>query len=98
MWAQIIKARLKAGAEEDMRKLEKEFEAEGGNVPWVRSIVLEDQNDPGEYYNIVFFESEEAARANEHTPEQQDRIRRIQALYEGQPEFVDCNVIYEASR
>ena len=98
MWAQIIKARMKQGAADDMMKLQQEFEAQGDRTPWVRSIALEDQNNPGLYYNVVFFESEEKARANEHTPEQQERVRRIQELYEGEPEFVDCNVVYESSR
>lgn len=96
MWAQIIKARLKPGAEEEMDRMMKEFE--GANSPIAHSIMLQNQNDQGEYYSIVLFKSEEAARANENTPEQQDRIRRVQALYDGQPEFVDCAVIYETSQ
>jgi heme-degrading monooxygenase HmoA len=98
MWAQIIKARMKPGAEEEMQKLMKEFEGEGASTPFVRSITLQNQNDLGEYHTVVFFESQEAARSNENTPAQQDRVRRIQALYEGPPEFLDCNVVNEFSR
>jgi heme-degrading monooxygenase HmoA len=97
MWAQIIKSRLKPGAENDMRQMMQEFEG-AESTPMARSITLQNQNDPAEYYTVVFFDSEEAARANENTPAQQDRIRRVQALYDGQPEFVDCNVINETSR
>lgn len=100
MWAQIIKARMKPGAEESMMQLQKEIEAEaaGASSPFVKSITLQNQNDPSEYHTVVFFKSEAAARANENTPDQQKRIERIQALYDGQPEFVDCNVVYETSR
>jgi heme-degrading monooxygenase HmoA len=98
MWAQIIKARLKPGAEEQIRSIQQEFETAGDNTPWVRSVALADQNDPGLYYNVVFFESEEAARANENSPEQQARVHRIQELYDGQPEFVNCDVVYETAR
>jgi heme-degrading monooxygenase HmoA len=98
MWAQIIKARLKSGAEDQMRSIQKEFETADDSSPWVRSIALADQDNPGLYYNVVFFESEEKARANENTPEQQARVHRIQELYEGQPEFVNCDVVYETSR
>lgn len=96
MWAQIIKVRLKPGAEETMRGMMDEFE--GSNSPINHSVTLQNQRDPSEYYTVVVFESEEAARANENAPEQQERISRIQALYDGQPEFVDCNVVYETKR
>jgi heme-degrading monooxygenase HmoA len=98
MWAQIIKARLKQGAEAEMQQLMGEIEGATQRSPFVGSTVLQNQNDPSEYYNIVLFESEEAARANENTPEQQDRVRRIQGLYDGPPEFVNCNVVHETPR
>ncbi|HEY8686185.1 MAG TPA: antibiotic biosynthesis monooxygenase [Chloroflexota bacterium] len=98
MWAQIIKARLKPGAEAEMQQLMDEIEAASQRSPFVGSTVLQNQDDPAEYYNVVLFESEEAARSNENTPEQQDRVRRIQALYDGPPEFVNCNVVHETVR
>lgn len=98
MWAQIIKARLKPNSEAEMKQLMDEIEGETPQSPFVGSIALENQNNPGEYYTVVLFESEEAARANENTPEQQARVQKIQALYEGQPEFVDCRVVHETRR
>ncbi len=98
MWAQIIKSRLKPNAEPEMMKLMEEIEGETTRSPFVGSIVLQNQNDPSEYHTVVIFESEEAARANENTPEQQDRVQRIQAMYEGQPEFVDCRVVRDSRR
>ena len=100
MWAQLVIARLKPGKEDDMRAIEAEFEsrARAGRVPWERSIVLQNENDPQEYYNLVFFESEEKARENENTPEQQELVQRFQALFDGPPRFVDLIPTYEGSR
>jgi heme-degrading monooxygenase HmoA len=98
MWAQIIKARLKSNAEAEMMQLMNEIEGETARSPFVGSIVLQNQSDPSEYHTVVLFESEEAARANENTPEQQQRVQRIKALYEGPPEFVNCNVVHETRR
>ncbi len=100
MWAQIIKARIKPENASEIRKLEGEFEtrSRSQNTGWVKSIGLQNANDPDEYYDIVFFESEERARENEGSPGQAELIARLQSLFDGQPEFVDCNVLYEGSR
>lgn len=100
MWAQLIKARVKAGAEDEIRQLQEEFMARGrdGSTGWVRSVVLQNQDDPQEYYNIVFFESEEKARANEGNPQQQELVSRLQSLFEGRPEFVNLIPVNEYNR
>jgi heme-degrading monooxygenase HmoA len=100
MWAQLIKARMKPGREDDIQRLQQEFEARGrdGSTGWVRSFGLQNQNDPQEYYTLVFFESEEKARENERTPEQAAMVQRLQDHFEGPPEFVDLIPFYEASR
>jgi hypothetical protein len=100
MWAQLIKFRVKPGAEDQLRSIEKEFEARGrdGSTGWVRTFALHDQNDPQVYYNLVYFESEEKARENERRSQQSDLIGRMQALMDGSPEFVDLLPVFEASR
>jgi len=94
----LIKARIKEGREEEVRRLPQEFEeaASDGAGP-DRLIIFENQNDPRERYTLIFFENEEKARENERSPQQQDRVRRFQELFEGQ-EFVDMNVLHERSR
>jgi heme-degrading monooxygenase HmoA len=100
MWAQLIKARVKPGKQGEVEQVQREFERRGadGSTGWVRSIGLQNQNDPDEYYNLVFFESEEKARANERNPEQQEMVQRLMNLFEGQPSYVDLIPIYEGSR
>lgn len=100
MWAQLVKARLKAGKEDEMRRLDEEFQARGrgGSTGWVKDFTLRDQKDPQVYYILVYFESEEKARANERSPEQQEMYGRMQQLFDGQPEFVDLEPVSESSR
>lgn len=97
MWAQLIKARVKRGREDEVRRLPQEFE-QRGRAAWERLMTFQDQHDPSAYYVLVVFESEEKARENERSPEQAERLRRMQELFEGPPEYVDLNVVYEASR
>jgi quinol monooxygenase YgiN len=97
MWAQLVKTWIKPGQEAELQRIQEEFvERERQNpTGWLRSIRLQNQNDPQESYNIVFFESEEKARQREQTPEQQAMVQRLQACMEGPPEFVDFNVVEE---
>lgn len=99
MWAQLIKARVKPGQEDEVTRLQQVLEERGrnGSTGWVRSITLQNQADPQEYYSLVFFESEERARENERSPEQAQLAQQLMALFEGQPEFVNLNPIYEGS-
>ena len=98
MWAQLIKSRAKPGKEEEIRNLPQEFEAQGDTLPFVQIFTCSSQSDPSEYYTFVVFESEEAARQNESSPEQARRVQRLGELYEGPPEFVDLNVVYHRAR
>ena len=100
MWAQLIKARVRPGKQGEVEKVQKEFEqrGQGGSTGWVRSITLQNQKDPDEYFTLVFFESEEKARENERSPEQQKLVQQLMEVFEGQPSYVDLIPIYEGSR
>ena len=47
----------------------------GTDSGWVRSITLRSDKDPQEWYELVFFESEAKARANEKTPKHELAFR-----------------------
>jgi hypothetical protein len=100
MWAQIVKSRGRPGREEEIRRLPQEFEAQDWHrepAP-MRLFVFQNQNDPQEYYTLAFFENEEKARENERSPEQQQRLQRLQELFErgpGTPEYVDLVPVFE---
>jgi heme-degrading monooxygenase HmoA len=100
MWAQLVRARIKSGSEDQLRALDEEFAARGqdGSTGWERTIVLRNQDDPQERLILVFFESEEKARENERSPRQQELLGRVQQLYDGQPEFVNLIPEVEHSR
>ena len=98
MWAQIIKSRMKPGVEDDMASIGDEMRARIGQRPGlIRSLWMQNQNDPQEYYTLIVFETEEQAREGERTLEQDELFQRVRAMTEGTPEYVDLNVIEEVS-
>src|SRR5437879_636217 len=103
MWMQIIKMRLKqGGGDEDIVALMKQLEAlEPPSSGLVRSTAARDQKDPSVVYTIVTFESEDKARAREQDERRQEGLRAVRQvmaeMFEGQPEFVDLNVVTEHS-
>lgn len=100
MWAQLITTRLKAGHEGDLAPLAenlKKIEQPGSGL--VRSLAMQDQNDPNRVYMLVVFESEEKARARESDPRRQEGLQEVRTvmaeiLEEGR-EFVDLTVVNE---
>jgi quinol monooxygenase YgiN len=98
MWAQLIKMRLKPG--KDLAGLDEQMRAiEQPDSGLLRSIVMLDQKDPGQFYVLVVFESEEKARARERDPRRQEGLQASQAMMAdmlaGPPEFVDLAVVEE---
>lgn len=101
MWAQMIKNRVKPGQEATVQQLPQEmdtFQAENAGRGPTRVLLMQDQNDPGTYITMIFFESEAKARENEGTPEAEEVQRRMMQIWEGPPEFTDLNVIHEVNR
>jgi quinol monooxygenase YgiN len=96
MWAQLIKARLKPGKEDELHRLEDEIQAvsqtESG---WVRSFSMRDQSDPSQHYTLVVFESEAKARTFEQNPAAAAVVSKLSGVFEGPPEFVNLEVLRE---
>ena len=62
MWAQLITARLKPGADDLLPRLVEQLHAaEQPDSGLVRSTVMQDQNDPSRLHMLVVMESEERA-------------------------------------
>lgn len=102
MWTQIIKTRIKPGKEAELAALMDEFKSlEQANSGLVRSTTARDQKDPDNLYIIVTFESEEKARLREQDPARNEALahaRQVMGeIFEGQPEFIDLNVVSEYS-
>jgi hypothetical protein len=99
MFAQLVKSRVRPGKEEEARNLSKEFDSRAGQTaaPWVALTASVNMKDPGEFYTLIVFESEEKARENERSPEQAKRVERLMEIYEN-PEYVDLDVVFHRSR
>ena len=100
MWAQLITTRLRAGHEDELPRLEEALrKAEKPGSGLVRSLALQDQDDPTRAYMLVVFESEEKARARESDAERQEQLQAARAvmseIFDGAPEFVDLRVVGE---
>jgi hypothetical protein len=72
-------------------------EATEGKRTSRRSVVCRDRNDPNSYFDIVFFDSYEAAMENSNLPETQQLAEQLGALGDGPPTFHDLDVIVDES-
>ena len=96
MWAQLVKARVKVGREEELRRLYQEASSTSSpDSGWVRSLSLRNQNDPQEIYGVIIFESEARAREYERSSEQAELTGHLGDLMDGTPEFVDFDSVEE---
>jgi quinol monooxygenase YgiN len=100
MWAQLITVGLKPGKEQEMPRLVAALRAtEQPGSGLVRSIAMQEQNDPSRVAVLVVFESEEHARARENDPRRQESLTEARAvmaeLFDGTPEFLDLVVVEE---
>jgi quinol monooxygenase YgiN len=100
MWAQLITATLKPGKEGELRQLVEQLRAsEQPGSGLVRSLAMQDQNDPSRTYMLVVFESEDQARARENDPRRDEALEEARAtmgaIFAGPPEFVNLSVAGE---
>jgi hypothetical protein len=94
MWAQLLKARVRPENVAKVRAVQQELEsAITGDSPVIQAYAFQSQQDPEEYYNLIVFETEEKAREGERNPELQERIKRMQSLMDGPPEYVNLKVV-----
>ncbi len=90
---QIIEYRSSADYDE-LKKLEARWlEATQGQRTTVREVTCVDRDQPGRYFNIVEFESYEAAMANSQLPGTQEIAAEMAKLCEGEPVFYNLDVI-----
>lgn len=60
-----------------------------------RRILTEDRDNPGRYFNIVFFDSFDDAAENSAMPETDELSQKMQRLGDGPPSFYNLDVIDE---
>ena len=89
---QIVEMRTSEFAE--MRKVGEEWEqATAGKHTARRRVLCEDRDNPGRYYNIVFFDSYESAMENSSMPETQALSEKLMSFADGPPNFVNLDVV-----
>jgi hypothetical protein len=90
-FVQIIEFRT-AQADE-MRKVAEEWEqATEGKRKTVRRVLCQDHDNPGRYFNIVFFDSYEEAMQNSSLPETDALSKKMMGFAQGPPTFYNLDV------
>jgi hypothetical protein len=83
---------------DEMRKIGDEWEAAAGTDRQARRRVLcADRDNPGRYFNVVFFDSYDSAMENSKLPVTQQFSQKMMALGDGQPVFHNLDVIDDHS-
>ncbi len=78
---------------DDMRKVADEWEkATEGKRKAGRRVLCQDRDQPGRYFNIVFFNSYEEAMQNSSLPETDTLSKKTMGLAEGPPTFYNLDV------
>jgi heme-degrading monooxygenase HmoA len=105
MWAQLISSRVKAGVDTKtvvprLRLAQQGLRAaEQPGSGLIRTLVMQDQDDPRRVFTLVVFESEEKARARERDPRRDEALQPARAamteLFAGPPEFTNLTVVDE---
>jgi hypothetical protein len=89
---QIVEMRTSKFAE--MKAIGDEWEtATAGKHTARRRVLCQDRDNPGRYYNIVFFDSFESAMENSALPETQALSEKLISYADAPPTFVNLDVV-----
>jgi hypothetical protein len=59
----------------------------------LRSVLCQDRDEPGRYFNVVFFDSHEAAMENSALPETDALSKKMMGFADGPATFYNLDVI-----
>ena len=96
MFVQVIRCTLKAGAWEKVEALSHRWEREQApKAPGFKGeYVLRDVGSPNRCTFVVLFENRQLAQQNSERPETNQFHQEMLKLTEGEPEFVDSEVVH----
>jgi hypothetical protein len=90
-FVQIIEFRT--SQPDEMRTVADEWEqATEGKRKTVRRVLCQDHDNPGRYFNIVFFDSYEEAMQNSSLPETDALSKKMMGFAQGPPKFYNLDV------
>ena len=79
---------------DDMRKLDQDWDQKAGPETTARRGVLcEDRDNPGRFFQVVFFDSYESAMQNSGLPETQAAAEHFAKMSDGPPVFYDLDIV-----
>ncbi len=98
MWAQLMRWQVKLG--KDTTGLREQLQAvEQPGSGLLRTMIMQDQKNPDQFFTLVVFESEEKARARERDPRREEGLQVLRAMLADRlaspPEFIDLAVVEE---
>ena len=83
---------------DEIRKFSDQWDDRAGSETTARrGIVGQDRDNPGRFFQIVFFDSYESAMKNSELPITHEFAEKMQALVEGPPTFYNLDVIDDRS-
>lgn len=95
MYGTVAHARIKAGADDRLMAMMREYATL--EVPGYRATyVYRMDSDPREIYMAVVFDSKETYDRNADSPEQDKRYGEMLELLEGAPEWHDGEILTDA--
>lgn len=96
-FVQIIEYRT--SQPDEMRRVADEWErATEGRRKTVRRVLCQDRDNPGRYFNIVFFDSYQEAMQNSSLPETDALSKKMMGLVDGPSTFYNLDVEDDRSR
>ena len=79
---------------EEIQKVGEQWEKQAGSAGLARRVALcADRDNPGRYFNIVFFDSYEEAMKNSNLPVTQEFSQKMMALADGPPTFYNLDLV-----
>jgi hypothetical protein len=91
MYGTIARLRVKAGMEDRLTEL---AEGEQFSSDQIAEYVYRSDSEPGIYYLVVAFSSEEAYRRNAERPETHASYQHLLQFLDGEPEWRDGTIVH----
>jgi quinol monooxygenase YgiN len=97
MYGTIARFRVKAGMADRMQADMRSYESL--SIPgYVDTIVYQMDTDPNEYYLAVVFADKDAYEKNANDPAQDARYQEMMTYMDGEPEWHDGEIVYQARK
>jgi len=95
MFAQVIRFKVKPDPWDRLEEFDRRWQAEQAPIApgFKGSYMLREKNSPNGCTFVVLFENQQLAQQNSDRPETNAWYRQMLELIDGQPEFIDTEVV-----